>query len=155
MGILWKQQLWTDHLCCQKLPSHMRASCRFTRRRSETTHGGVLDMSTGVFPRTKPCHTPHIHTHTPNHTTRQQPHAHHTTPHRHRHAPPTQHHTTPHVLTHTTLQHQTTDRDPQSFNVNAWICTCQATDRDFESVFVKRKVNAWICAPRTLCNFYL
>ena len=27
-----------------------------------------------------------------------------------------------------------TDRDPQSFNVNAWICTCQATDRDLEGV---------------------
>ena len=27
--------------------AHMRASCRFTRRRFETTHGGVLDMSTG------------------------------------------------------------------------------------------------------------
>ena len=26
---------------------NMRASCRFTRRRFETTHGGVLDMSTG------------------------------------------------------------------------------------------------------------
>ena len=31
--------------------------------------------------------------------------------------------------------------------VNAWICACQTTDRDFESVFVKTKVNAWICAP--------
>ena len=37
------------------------------------------------------------------------------------------------------------DRDPQSFNVNAWICTQRATDRDLESVFVKRKVNAWKC----------
>ena len=26
---------------------NMRASCRFTRRRFETTHGGVLDMSRG------------------------------------------------------------------------------------------------------------
>ena len=39
-----------------------------------------------------------------------------------------------------------TDRDLESFFVNAWICTCQATDLDLESVFVKRKVNAWICA---------
>ena len=30
-----------------------------------------------------------------------------------------------------------------------WICTCQATDRDLESVFVKRKVNAWIFAQST------
>ena len=33
--------------------------------------------------------------------------------------------------------------------VNAWICTCQATDRDLESVFVRRKENAWICAQST------
>ena len=32
--------------------------------------------------------------------------------------------------------------------VNAWICTCQATDRGLESVFVKIKVNARICAPQ-------
>ena len=32
--------------------------------------------------------------------------------------------------------------------MNAWICTCQATDRDLESVFVKRKVNAWTRAPQ-------
>ena len=30
--------------------------------------------------------------------------------------------------------------------VNAWICACQATDRDLESVF---NVNAWICAQST------
>ena len=41
---------------------------------------------------------------------------------------------------------QATDRDPESFNVNAWICAQRGTDRDLESVFVKRKVNAWICA---------
>ena len=33
--------------------------------------------------------------------------------------------------------------------VNAWICTCQATDRDLESVFVRRKENAWTCAQST------
>ena len=32
---------------------------------------------------------------------------------------------------------------------NAWTCACQATDRDLESVFVKRKVNAWIGTPRS------
>ena len=31
---------------------------------------------------------------------------------------------------------------------NAWICAQRATDRDLESVFVKRKVNARICAPQ-------
>ena len=39
-----------------------------------------------------------------------------------------------------------TDRDLQSFLANAWICAQRATDRDLESVFVKRKVNAWIYA---------
>ena len=44
-------------VCCFKTPPcvaarrphvfNMRASCRFTRKRFETTHGGVLDMSTG------------------------------------------------------------------------------------------------------------
>ena len=29
--------------------------------------------------------------------------------------------------------HRQTDRDPQSFNVNAWICAQRATDRDLES----------------------
>ena len=33
--------------------------------------------------------------------------------------------------------------------VDAWICTCQATDRDLESVFVRRKENAWTCAQST------
>ena len=27
----------------------------------------------------------------------------------------------------------TTDLDVESFNVNAWICACQATDRDLET----------------------
>ena len=64
----------------------------------------------------------------------------------------THHHNTP--AHHTT--HQTTDRDLESVfvkrKVNAWICACQTTDRDLESVFVKRKVNAWI---RAKCLFYL
>ena len=36
-----------------------------------------------------------------------------------------------------------------SFCTNAWLCACQATDRDLESVFVRRKENAWICAPQS------
>ena len=28
---------------------------------------------------------------------------------------------------------QATDRDLESVSVNAWICTCQATDRDLET----------------------
>ena len=31
---------------------------------------------------------------------------------------------------------------------NAWICACQATDRDLESSSTRRKVNAWIFARR-------
>ena len=34
-------------------------------------------------------------------------------------------------------------------SMNAWICAQPATDRDPESVFVKRKVNARICACQT------
>ena len=36
----------------------------------------------------------------------------------------------------------------QVFVANAWICACQATDRDLESSSTRRKVNAWICARR-------
>ena len=60
------------------------------------------------------------------------------------HNTPPQHTSTPHHSHHTT--HQTTDRDLQSFfNVNAWICACQTTDRDLET----KKVNAWTCAHPT------
>ena len=33
--------------------------------------------------------------------------------------------------------------------MNSRICAHQSTDRDHESVFVRRKVNAWICASRS------
>ena len=36
-----------------------------------------------------------------------------------------------------------------SLSQNAWICAPRATDRDLESVFVKRKVNAWTRAQST------
>ena len=36
----------------------------------------------------------------------------------------------------------------QVFVANAWICACQATDRDLESSSTRRRVNAWICARR-------
>ena len=61
---------------------HMRACCWYSRRHPDRTHGGVLNVHTGGFPRAKLHHTPH------------------TTP--HVHTQPTQH-TTPHV--HTTPQH--------------------------------------------------
>ena len=35
-----------------------------------------------------------------------------------------------------------------SFCANAWICACQATDRDLESSSTGRKANAWMCARR-------
>ena len=34
------------------------------------------------------------------------------------------------------------------FVATAWICACQATDRDLESSSTRRKVNAWICERR-------
>ena len=71
------------------------------------------------------------------------------------HTPPTPH-TTPHVHTQNTTHHthhttyQATDRDLESVfvkrKVNARICAHQSTDRDLESVF---NVNAWICACQT------
>ena len=36
-----------------------------------------------------------------------------------------------------------------SFCANAWICSCQATDRDHERVSAVKKMNAWICALPT------
>ena len=85
---------------------HMRASCGYTRRRFESTHGGVLDMNTGGFSAHQAVpHPTHSHTHTPNHT-----HTHHTEhqtqPHtnNHTHAPPTQ----PHVHDNTPTRHNTT-----------------------------------------------
>ena len=36
----------------------------------------------------------------------------------------------------------------QVFVASAWICACQATDRDLESSSTRRMVNAWICARR-------
>ena len=37
----------------------------------------------------------------------------------------------------------------QVFCAHAWKCACPATDRDLECVSAVKKVNAWICAPRT------
>ena len=108
---------------------NMRASCRYTRRRFETTRGGVLDMSTGFF-RAPNRATHHTFTHTPkphaHHTEHQtQPHAHHTTRtphptdththHQHNHMFTTtrQHDTTPHNYTYTHItQHHTTHHTP-------------------------------------------
>ena len=36
-----------------------------------------------------------------------------------------------------------------SFCANAWLCACQATDRDLERVSAVKKMNAWICALLT------
>ena len=86
---------------------NMRASCRYTRRRFETTHGSVQDMSTagggGGF--RAPSRATY-HTTTPHNTTTH-----------HQHNMYTQRH----MYTHTLTTRSTTDRDPESFNVNAWI----------------------------------
>ena len=50
------------------------------------------------------------------------------------------------ALMEASLRQCTTERGEK---VNAWICACQATDRDLESVFVRRKENALICAQST------
>ena len=36
-----------------------------------------------------------------------------------------------------------------SFRATAWICACQATDRDLESSSTMKRANAWICALLT------
>ena len=36
-----------------------------------------------------------------------------------------------------------------SFCANAWLCACQAIDRDLERASAVKKMNAWICAPPT------
>ena len=92
----------------------MRACCRYTRRRPDRTHGGVLNVHTGVFsacqasPHTTPHHTtrtttPHAHTDT-THTTHNTTCTHtKPTPHNHMYTQ----HTTPHVHTHKKKQHTT------------------------------------------------
>ena len=124
-------------VCSFKMPScapakrpdvfNMRASCQYTRRHFECTHGGELDMNTGsFFPRTKPCHIPH------NHTT--------TTP---------QHHNTTHNTTCTHDATCTYTHTPPHQVYTHTLTTQLSTNRDLESVFVKRKVNARICAQST------
>ena len=103
---------------------HMRACCRYTRRRPDRTHGGVLNCTDrGGFPRAKLQHTK---TPTHHHTTRT-----HTTP--HVHAPQhqtttaptltpthsttcTTHHTT---ATHTTHMHTHTSHSHNHLNTHA------------------------------------
>ena len=100
--------------------------------RLAAAHGGVLNQHTeacwtwarGVFPRTKPCHTPHIHTTTrtlhQTHTTPNTKHnLTHTTPHptdthtRNTTTCSRQHDTTPHNCTYTHItQHHTTHQTP-------------------------------------------
>ena len=36
-----------------------------------------------------------------------------------------------------------------SFRTKGWICARRATDRDLDSVIVRRKENAWMCAQST------
>ena len=120
---------------------HMRASCRYTRRRFESTHGGVLDMSTGGFfrapsratlhtfththqtththttPNTKHNHTPtttHTHhtTRTPHHTPQTHTRTTNTTTCSRQHANTTQHHTT--TCTHTHHTYHTTHNTPHT-----------------------------------------
>ena len=105
----------------------MRACCRYTRRRPDRTHGGVLNLHTGGFPRAKLHHTtPHTtlttlttlhaplttrtntphHTPTPTHTHHTHtPHAHTTAP--HAHTTKTTHTTCTHTIHHTPTPHHT------------------------------------------------
>ena len=79
----------------------IRACCRYTRRRPDRTHGGVLNVHTGVF--RVPSFTNTTCTHTKNNT----PH----TPQTHHTEHTTHTHTTTHTRTHNTTcthQHETT-----------------------------------------------
>ena len=77
----------------------MRARCRYTWRRPDRTHGGVLNLHTGCFPHAKLHHT-RTHT-TPTPTPHTTPHNTHTT----------QPHTTPHVHTKNNTPHTTTQNN--------------------------------------------
>ena len=115
----------------------MHAFCRYTRRRFERTHGDVLNLHTGGFPRAKPrytqtTHTPHTHTpHTPHRTHQHTPHQ---TPPRTKHTPHCTH-TSP--LQHTRMLGYAHNRQRTVFL------------REFQR---GEKVNAWICAPRSTDN---
>ena len=93
----------------------IRACCRYTRRRPDRTHGGVLNVHTGGFPRAK-LHQHHMYTHKKQHTTHptdtpHRTHNTHTPQHTHAHTTPHAHtntrqpHTTPHAHTTHTKQH--------------------------------------------------
>ena len=72
---------------------NMRARCRYTRRRPDGAHGGVLNRHTGGFSACQAVpHTTTQHTHTHAYTQHTTPHVH--TQHQH-HTPP-QHTTTEH-----------------------------------------------------------
>ena len=67
-------------------------------------------------------------------------------------------HTTQHTTQHPHAHTQHTISQPTMIlrvsaqserKMNAWICAPRTTDRDLQSVFPREKVNAWICACRT------
>ena len=123
-------------LCCRKYVSfessvavkvngdtlsdeHMWARCRYTRRRPDRTHGGVLNLHTeGAF--RVPCYTTHTRTTTPHAHTDTTHTTHNTTC---THTTPTPHTTHTHTTPHTT-QHSTTDHDLANviFNKSCNIC---------------------------------
>ena len=93
-----------------------------------------------------PCSHTHRHTHTTHtpHTTPPRPNTNTNTTHNSHTTHATCTHNTTHHHTHHTT-HQTTDRDLESFFMNARICAHQSTDRDLESVFVKRSECLEMC----------
>ena len=96
----------------------IRACCRYTRRRPDRTHGGVLNVHTGGFSARQASPTPHAHTHKKQHTT-------HTTDTLHRtHNTHTPQHTRTHNTT-CTHQHDTTTQTHTQTCTHNTTCTHQ------------------------------
>ena len=122
----------------------IRACCRYTRRRPDRTHGGVLNVHTGGFSACQASPTPHVHTqknntpHTPQthtHAPPTQPHVHDNTPTRHNH---TQHHM------HTPTRHNHTQHHMHTQH------TQNNTSHTPQHIFIKNCNNCNAC---NVCNF--
>ena len=118
----------------------LRACCRYTRRRPDRTHGGVLNVHMGSFPRAKLHHTPHVHT--THNTTRT-----------HRHNP--HNNTQQHTITHNTTCTHTTPTPNTTAHTHA-----QPTQRTRTSHHTKTQTqhifiyNCNDCNACNACNFY-
>ena len=128
----------------------MRACCRYTRRRPDRTHGGVLNVHTGGFSACQASPTPHVHTQNTNtqhhmytHTKKQ-----HTTHPTDTHT----HHQHNHMFT-TTRQHDTTTHNTTcAHNTTCTHNTHKTTHPTHHSTFFIYNCND--CNACNACNFF-